>query len=512
MPPIPFWARPRFVFLAILLYLVAHFAIRLTLGPALSVDNSEQALFAQHYAWAYSFRSPALLTWMLVTLGHVMPVGVVAISLLRYGLLATTYACVYLTARRLIGDPRLSALSLYSFAAIHIFAESSHRNLSHSISLAAMLAVSWYVFARLAAAPRLGWYLALGVAFALGMLAKWNFVIFAAALPLACLFDPAGRRVVLNWKTLAAIAVAAAIPTPAFFALLKMAPPAGQDIQSALAARGGPGLASVSEGTLKLLQTAFVYPMPLLPIVVIVLGLPFWRGLRARRSAGPDGAMRPGAYAVGPSIAAGLALLWVIVLVIGATELKVRYMHPMLLILPVWVFMVIEAGRPSARALNLFAIVMAALAVAITVERLLQPTGLTDCGLCTEWRPFRSLAADLTDAGYGGAGTIVADGETGGNMRILFPKARVVVPGFPLATWPAPSGEGQCLLLSWDNGDPNARAAILKHLESYLAGTLGGDPDSAHRDGTLSAPMLKPAEGALGLSYRLYDGPVGDCR
>ncbi len=142
MPPIPFWARPRFVVLAILAYLAVHFAIRFALGPSPSGDDAEQALFAQRYALSYSYRSPSLPTWILLTLGYLMPVGVVAISVMRYALLAITYLCGYLTARRLIADPRLAALAVYSFAAIHIFAESSHRNLTHSTSLAAIVALS----------------------------------------------------------------------------------------------------------------------------------------------------------------------------------------------------------------------------------------------------------------------------------------------------------------------------------------------------------------------------------
>ncbi len=514
MPPIPFWARPRFIVLVILAYLAAHFAIRMALGPGLSVDDTEQALLAQRYALTYSYRSPTLVTWLLVTLGHFMPVGVVAISLVRYGFLTLAYGSVYLTARRLISDPRLAALAVYSFAAIHILAESSHRNLSHSIALAAMIAVSWYVFVRLAASERLGWYLALGVAFGLGMLAKWNFVIFTLALPLACLLNAEGRRLVLSWKTLPSIAVAAAITAPVFFASLAMEIPDSQDIQSALGAEGSPGLAAIWDGTLTLVDTSLLYLMPLLPIAALVLGLPFWRGFRARSAAAGvrQEPPHPGAGVVGPSIAIGLALLWLIVFAVGATELKVRYMHPLLLIVPVWLFMTIEADRPSALALNLFALIMAALAVQTTGARILQPLGLVDCGLCMEWRPYPSLAAQLVGAGYNGTGTIVADGETGGNLRAYFPKARVIDPSHPLSTWPAPSGAGQCLVLSWDNGDLKAREANLERIGSYLANQLAGDPAAAHRDGAVSAPMIKPANGSLELGYRLYDGPVGNCR
>jgi hypothetical protein len=39
-----------------------------------------------------------------------------------------------------------------------------------------------------------------------------------------------------------------------------------------------------------------------------------------------------------------------------------------------------------------------------------------------------------------------------------------------------------------------------------------GSPQTPHREGNVSAPMLYPAEGTFSLGYRLYDGPNGDCR
>jgi 4-amino-4-deoxy-L-arabinose transferase-like glycosyltransferase len=91
-------------------------------------------------------------------------------------------------------------LSVYSFAAIYVFAYYSHHDLTHTTALAAMAALAWYVFVRLTEAPTLGWYLALGAVFGLGLLGKWNFVMLAAALPLACLVRPGFRSLVLTWK------------------------------------------------------------------------------------------------------------------------------------------------------------------------------------------------------------------------------------------------------------------------------------------------------------------------
>jgi 4-amino-4-deoxy-L-arabinose transferase-like glycosyltransferase len=510
MPP-PFWAKPRFVFSAILVYLAFHFAIRMAMGQALSVDDSDQALFSQFYAWAYRYKAPPLFVWLLATLGHVMPVNAVAVALLRYSLLGILYVFIYLAARRLLADPRLSALSVYSFAAINTFAESSHRNLAHTTALAALLAVAWYVFLRLAAAPLLGWYLVLGAVFGLGMLAKWNFVLFALALPLACLVSRQGRDLVLTWKIIPAGLVTAAIVAPTVVATLKIGPSYGESVTTVLQTGTGPGLEQIVAGTLKLLDTALVYSLNLLPIVLIVFGLPLWRGLRAHGTGGGQPRPFPDAALVGATIAIGLAFLWALVLFFGATEFKVRYLYPALLILPVWLFMVIERGRPSDRAISLFALVMTALVVIVGVKRLgTQFTRMLSCGLCTEMRPYGELAARLKDAGYQAGGTILASDTVPGNLRVPFPEARIIDPLYPRTRWSAPSGEGQCLLVweIYDGDTPGAPAAHAFFLTEVLHGRL----EAPYEEGTVSAPMLFPAEGEFSLGYRLYGEPTGDCR
>jgi len=506
----PFWAQPRFVFSAILLYLLAHFAIRLSMGPSLSTDDAEQAYFSQGYAWTYRYKAPPLFTWILVTLGQVMPLGAAAIALIRYALLGIAYSFIYLTARRLIDDARLSALSVYSFVAFNPFGDSVHRNLTHSTALIAAGAVAWYIFVRLAGSPRLRWYLALGAACGLGLLAKWNFAILIAALALACLLTPAGRPLILTWRIVPAALVTAAIVLPTFLATLDMQPPAEDLMSTVLDAEGERSVEQVMTGTLSLLDTAIVYSLPFLPIAVLLFALPLWRGLRAGGERGTVAAWRPDAAFLGIVMAIGLGLIWLLVFVLGASQFKVRYLYPVLLVLPLWFFMVVERGRPSARTLTVFVLVLASLTAFAAAKRVGRATGVVDCGLCPEWMPYVSLAEQLREAGYAGSGTILAAMEMGGNLRPFFQDAPVIDPTYPPGSLSAPLAADQCLIV-WMGGEAT-REFALSYFGEFLAGTLHGALDAPHRDGTLSAPMIEPAQGMLEIGYRLYEGPNGDCR
>ena len=208
-------------------------------GPALGLDDAEQALFAQHWLPNYRFRAPPLFTWALVAASGLTDVGMLAISLIRYVLLAMILGFTYLTARRLIRDPSLAALATFSLTAIYVFGYYSHHDLTHTTTLSAFLAASWYVFVRLCETPTLPWYLALGACFGLGMLGKWNFAMFALALPLTCLAHPAYRRLVLDWRIVPAALVAAAIALPSILWALHVGPAPGDNVGGLLGRQGG---------------------------------------------------------------------------------------------------------------------------------------------------------------------------------------------------------------------------------------------------------------------------------
>lgn len=510
--PIPLWADSRFVHLAILAYLAVHFVVRLAMWHTLGIDDAEQALFAQDFSWSYRKAAPPLFTWLLIGLGKVFGVNILTISLIRYTLLGVIFGFTYAAARRLIVDPRLSALAVYSFAAIYVFAFYSHHDLTHTTMMTAMLAVACYVFVRLAESPRLGWYLALGAVFGLGLLGKWNFVMFAAALPLACLLLPAYRRLVLTWKILPAAIVCALIALPTVAAALHGA----SDIDSAQAVLVGDGAppypARVADGAWRLVKSVLAYPQPLLVLMALAFALPILRGIRGGPKTAPAPPLRPDAAFLGWTMAISLALHLALVLTIGAREFHERLMQPALFILPIFLFMLIERGRPSPRAVNAFALMIALLVpVALAARVAVYLIGADYCGSCRNMVPFAALAQDLRAAGFAGTGTILADGfHIGGNMRVEFPAARVIDAAYPPATWPAPRGEGDCLLLWQMRDDPGRGEAARDWLEKYLVAKLEGAADAPHRDGVASGPMFH-SEREYRLGYRLYDEPTGDC-
>ncbi|MGH6923856.1 MAG: glycosyltransferase family 39 protein [Propylenella sp.] len=515
MPPNPVWAKPPFVLSAIFVYLALHFVVRMAMWDTLGVDDAEQALFSQELAWSYRDQAPPLFNWLLIGVGKAVGVNIVAISLIRYALLAITYVFAYLSARRLIAEPRLQALAVYSFAAIYVFAYYSHHDLTHTTAMTAVLAVAWYVFLRLAESPRLGWYLALGALFGLGLLGKWNFVMFAAALPLACLVRRESRPLVLTWKVLPAAFVCAAIVLPTVSTILTTGPADPDALSAVLAGDGASYGERVVEGGWRLIESALLYPQPLLALVVLVLfALPLWRGLRSAQAMPAVDGLRPEAVLLAWTMAISLGLHLLLVIGIGAREFHERLMQPPLFILPIFLLMLIERGRPAARAVSAFALILALLVVGTLGARIVvYLRGADHCGSCRAMMPAAELADQLRAAGFSGEGTILVDGfHIGGNMRARFPAARVIDVAYPLSMWPAPRSDGHCLLLWQERDDPVTNDAALRYVASYIADNLGGEVDAPHQDGVVSALIFGSKTREFRLGYWLYEGPVGECR
>ncbi|MEE8271024.1 MAG: glycosyltransferase family 39 protein [Alphaproteobacteria bacterium] len=500
---------PAAVAAAILLYLGLHFAARLAMAPTLGIDDAEQALFAQQFAWGYRFRQPPLFTWLLLQVFGLFGTNILSVSIVRYVLLAVCYGCFYLTARRCIADPRLAGLAVLSNALIYVFAFFSHHDLTHTTALAASIAATFYVFVRLADAPTLPNYVLLGLCLGVGMLSKWNFAILATALPLACLVLPAYRPLVLSIRTVAAVLAFAAVVSPSLAWLY-----ANVGSFSALAvditgARPAAGWAStVVQGSGELAAALVVFPQPFLLIFLAVFGATLWRGVKA-----PAAAAAPAVRAefLGVVMLIAIALHWILVPTIGAVAFTERWMQPALMILPVFLFALVERGRPSNRAIAVYlGIVALFVAVAFGARIVRYAQGADYCGSCRALAPFAALSDQLRAAGLA-PGTLVTDSfHVGGNLRVGFPDSRIVVPGFPAAVWPGPTDAGRCMAV-WRADDPvddRMPAAIA----AYLADPLAGDPAAPHIAGSVEANMIGSQTRVLRLRYTVYDDPQGDCR
>ncbi|MGI9418246.1 MAG: glycosyltransferase family 39 protein [Geminicoccaceae bacterium] len=494
------------------LYLVGHCALRLALGPTLGLDDAEQILFAQRWDFGYRFRQPPLFTWLLLPIIDIVGPGVLAVSLVRYLLLAITFVCLYLTARLCLDDQRFSGLAVLSYALIYVFAYYAHHDLTHTTALGAAIALAFHVTARLAKNPSLPAYGLLGLVFGFGLLAKWNFALLAIGLPLTCLLLPSYRHLVLTRKIALTIAIMAAISTPTalwMFAHDQSVQAVSSDILTDEAAIGG--LSLWLEGGSTLLRSTLLFPLPFLPIFLVLFG----QSLRFRRAQLPTTfrpALTPTFFGFLMLIMLGLHVL--LIPLFGAVNFTERWMHPALMPLPIFLFALAERGeRPERRIAGYLAVTAILVAAAIGARLYRSVEGADHCGKCREFAPFAELAGGLRQAGFA-QGTIVADGlHIGGNLRMLFAGSLVVDPAFPPALWPdgkSADGSVDCLLVWRDDADRTRERR--DGVRQYARVEFGLSTTAIPKTGRLDAALLGSSSRRYALGFELYREKDGGCR
>lgn len=401
--------------LLLLLYFGAHVVARTLVSDALELDEAEQALWTQHLAAGYG-SPPPLYTWLQWAVFQVTGVSVLSLSLLKNTLLASTYALVWLAARRLMPPP-LALLAAASMLLIPQIGWESQRDLTHSVLATAVAAATLYVVVRLIEKPRPVLYLALGLCAALGLLSKYSFAVYLAALGLAVLLSRDTRPVLRSPWLIAAALLALVVLSPHALWLLDNWQLASARTLEKLDA--SPGLAG---GVVRGLSSLLGATLATLAALVLILAAIFGRAAWTPATASPHCRLW-GRYL-------GLLALLMLALVVvgGATHFKGRWLQPLLFMAPLAFFCCRPqlSTHPRLYWLRGTLVVFALLYLFMASMRPVfdgwrnRPDELNE--------PAAELALALRSAGYDGHAPIVThDAVLGGVLRVRFPQAQVVV-------------------------------------------------------------------------------------
>jgi 4-amino-4-deoxy-L-arabinose transferase-like glycosyltransferase len=316
-------------------YLLAQVAVRMMVGPALELDEAEAFWFARELAWGYNAQPP-LYFWLQWGMFQIVGEGVLALALLKAVLLWGAAAALFLWLAGRV-DVAQAGIAVLALGLLPQVVWEAQRALTHSVLVFACAV--WFVVALHRMVTRGSWgdAVVLGLVTGLGVIAKYNFVMVPVGFLLAVAMSRAGRRVAWG-RVAAAMSIAVAIVAPvAVWALLNREVAGGSLHKLGL---DGPGFVMARvEGVVSLIVGAASF----LALALVVLSV-FW-ALRERRAA-----MRPEVigYLAG-GVAGACAVLTLGVLIAGATEVKDRWLLPILWpIVPaavLWLWPVISARQ-----------------------------------------------------------------------------------------------------------------------------------------------------------------------
>lgn len=245
-------------------YFAAMAVWRRLLGAGLALDDAEILLWSRHLAWGYG-PQPPLYSWLQWAFLQVVPDPLLALALLKNGLLAATYLAVWRLLRTAHPDHVAGPAALALFLVPQV-SWDSQRELTHSVLATALVAGTALAFWTRALPGRPGGWALLGLVTGLGLLAKPNFVIVPAALVLAAA-TLAGqrRRIAPAGVLLAAVVAALVVAMPLRWALAhpELAFASARKLQTA----GGVGAAAAASGLTELARA--LLRVLVLPAVVL---------------------------------------------------------------------------------------------------------------------------------------------------------------------------------------------------------------------------------------------------
>jgi 4-amino-4-deoxy-L-arabinose transferase-like glycosyltransferase len=433
--------------------------VRLWSSAALELDEAEQMLWSQQWAWGYGAQ-PSLYTWLLMGVAALLGPGLLSLSVLKMGLLALTYYFMWRAAREVLAK-RAAWWAAASMVWLPMLGWEALRDLTHTVLLGCMVAATWWLVLRQIRQPQPQGFVWLGLVAGLGLLSKYSFALFALALGLAALSGRETRRSMLasGWWWLPL--VAAVVLAPHLLWLLEHWDMASRGTLSKLQLDSP----SVSKGFASLLVDGALANLLLWCVIaLVVFGRAWWRPKPLDEIAAADDAPPPW---LKPLLWRYLA--WVFLLLAGmvlvgnVTHFKARWVHPLLLVFPLLAFASVPAlerhprGRWFTGAVVLGFLMFGTLFAARPSlnGRLVRPNEINE--------PIAALSQRLQAAGYDGLSPIVAsDAVLGGMLRAQFPGASVTVcpPGptfdasacmakarLPISLTPVP-GSGHRLLVA----------------------------------------------------------------
>lgn len=478
---------------------------RWLLLPNASQDDAEQLLFAQSWLGGYNPAQPPLYTWLVKAAETVLGVGLYPVMLVKFACLFGLLAFLYLGAREVLADRRHAVLAALSPLAVYYVAYDAVLNYSNTVLMTACIAATFWALAMLRRRATVGRYLGLGAALGAGIMAKYGYLTFAAALLAAALLDPVLRRRLIDPRIALTAGPIALILAPHVVWWIDRGGDLAAVASSRLALSGLGYWEGVARGLLKLGNAIVTFPMPLLVVLAIVFPRAFLR-TRGWQSDAHAWKRLLERFAL-----VAIAIVAVGVLAFGVTEVRRHYMF-IFLLLPIYAFLRIEHAETKAIAPPSFAAILmcfpAIVLVTLAVKHFTDPLW---CRKCYFHYPYDALAAELAAAGFEN-GTVVAHFhrvQIAGNLRIEMPEARYYSSKYPYYAPPPAEGPGQCLAL-WDaqyfDWPPSSFA-------NYVARKLGADLEAARgiaSTGTVAAPMMH-SDREWGLGYALMPG-TGTCR
>jgi len=456
--------RPAVIPAWLLFLLAAYFAVQITvrliLPDALGLDEAEQVFRLQWLAAGYGAQPP-FYNWLQYAVFSVAGISVATLAIVKNVMLFGAYLFAALTARLLLRDRMLVAVATLGLLTIPQIVFEMQRDLTHTVAVFFAGSMFIYGYFLTLKRPSLGSYAVTGIAIGIGLLSKYNFALLPAAAFLAALTDSVMRRRIFDWRLLVTAVITIALALPHALWLKDHLAAASARTLSKLKeneAASYPLQVLTGTGSLALAIVGFAVVTAL--IFAITFRKPLLSSLRA--------SSRDITLVERILLFAALGII-VLIVFGGATNIKDRWLVPVLFVAPLYFCMKLEAAGVDTRDgvrrfLAVIMVVMIAMPIAMFGR-------VAIAGFTHDYErgnvPY-GVFSELLKA-QGNPGLIVVTSDwMGGNLGLHFPDATVVSPVYPPDEVTVDTDSGKPVLLVWNIGGNKAPPVMPPALIDWL--------------------------------------------
>lgn len=405
------------------LQVIAMTLLSQVVGTGVGVDDAEQLMYLGEMQAGYGGSQPPLYTWLGSLAAQFFGPSVLTLKLVKYSMIFVAGLSIFLAVQEFGYSRRTAGTALFGIVLFPQVLWEMQHTLSHSVaaftlSSLLLLALAWLLQKQSATT-----YAAFGLAMGGAILAKYNNLLLLSAIVASMLSLSETRAVILNRRFAISIGIAILVCLPTLY--WNAAHP------GEIVARGHKfGIAPDQErlvaawlGFKNFTWAAFNFAV--LPVVIFAVAL-----VGARTAPYPAGGSTTAERLLWRTIIAGIVIALSLVIVIGATTFRDRWMLPLLLFLPIVLAMRLDGlGSKGKTAQSIVIGVAAGLAILILpVSWYMHLYGGDSRGSIARI-DYTSLYRDMVASGS--VRTVVSDWHWSGNLRLIDPNLTTITSEVP---------------------------------------------------------------------------------
>ncbi|ASQ46810.1 glycosyltransferase family 39 protein [Legionella clemsonensis] len=293
-------------------------------NATLGLDEAEQIVFAQKLSAGYPSQPP-LYTWLQYMLFQGLGVSLLSIALLKYSLLFLSVYIYHQICHLYIKDSLLTWCATLSWTLIPNISYDLLPHRTHAILALLAACLTWYWLIKPSQASKWHWSLIFGFIVSIGLLSKFNYLLFLAGLILTALSVKEYRHKLLDWPILITIVAALLLTSPYWFWLVN-------NLKTGLYSSYKLAIPGKSQwhGIVRLFEVSACFAIPL-----IVIRLFFPVAYQRRKVTSQNQLLWRYHLIV-------LPFLLVVVISAGIHNVKTHWVLPLFFLTPLWLFTLVD--------------------------------------------------------------------------------------------------------------------------------------------------------------------------